>query len=99
MAQDERHFAFLSEALSNVKGFKIASRESLFCDFAYKDLSELRGFTAFRYCLVRADFSDFVELFTRKTKEASLFDALDEASTGEIQGLNSAQEPNEQYLF
>ena len=99
VAQDERHFAFLSEAMSGVKGFKIASNDSLFCDFAYKDLSELRGFTDFRYCLVKADFSDFAELFTRKTKEASLFDTLDEANTGEIQGLNSAQEPKEQYLF
>ncbi len=97
VVQDERHFAFLSEALSNVKGFKIASNDSLFCDFSYRDLSELRGFTAFRYCLVKADFSEFSELFTHKTKETSLFDELSEPSTDEIQGLNSA--PSEQYLF
>ncbi|TQR60233.1 hypothetical protein [Campylobacter troglodytis] len=77
VVQDGRHFAFLSEVLSNIQGFKIANRESLFCDFAYKDLSELRGFTDFRYCLVKANYSDFTELFTKNTKETSLFDLLD----------------------
>lgn len=90
VVQDERHFAFLSEALSRVKGFKVASRESLFCDFAYRDLDELREVFDFRYCLVKADFEDFAELFTPQTKEISLFDTLEnsENDSGESDNKN-----------
>ncbi len=107
VVQDERHFAFLSEALSSVKGFKVASRESLFCDFSYRDLDELREVFDFRYCLVKADYEDFAELFAPQTKEISLFDTLENSDFGknssEIQPSNSkpnsAQSPSEQYLF
>lgn len=74
LTQDERHFLFLSTALAGVKGFAVASNESLFCDFSYRDLSELKDFTAFRYCLVRADESEFVRLFSPQTEQTSLFD-------------------------
>ena len=74
MVQDERHFAFLGEALSGVKGFKIASCESLFCDFAYRELAELKGIFAFRYCLVRADENEFKATFSEEKNEKSLFD-------------------------
>lgn len=74
VVQDERHFAFLGEALSGVKGFKIASCESLFCDFAYRELAELKGVFAFRYCLVRADENEFKATFSEEKNEKSLFD-------------------------
>lgn len=74
LVQDERHFLYLSQALANVKGFAVASSESLFCDFAYKELSELKNFTAFRYCLVKADESEFIRLFSPQINEPSLFD-------------------------
>lgn len=74
VVQDERHFAFLGEALSGVEGFKIASCESLFCDFAYRELTELKGVCAFRYCLVRADENEFKATFSEEKNEKSLFD-------------------------
>lgn len=72
--QDRRHFAFLSEALANVRGFVIADRENLFCDFAYRELAELKGFTSFRYCLVQADENEFEASFSEEKNEKSLFD-------------------------
>lgn len=72
--QDRRHFAFLSEALANVRGFVIADRENLFCDFAYRELAELKGFTSFRYCLVQADENEFKATFSEEKNEKSLFD-------------------------
>ena len=72
--QDRRHFAFLSEALANVRGFVIADRENLFCDFAYRELAELKGFTSFRYCLVQADENEFEATFSEEKNEKSLFD-------------------------
>ena len=72
--QDRRHFAFLSEALANVRGFVTADRENLFCDFAYRELAELKGFTSFRYCLVQADENEFEATFSEEKNEKSLFD-------------------------
>ena len=80
-------FAFLGEALSGVKGFKIASCESLFCDFAYRELAELKGVCAFRYCLVRADENEFKATFSEEKNEKSLFDiasGLDELNLSSI---------------
>ena len=73
LVQDERHFLFLGEALSKVKGFAVASNDSLFCDFAYRNLDELKAFKDFRYCLVKADESEFVRLFSPQEKEPNLF--------------------------
>ena len=92
VVQDERHFLHLGEALSKVKGFKVASNESLFCDFSYRTLSELKNFHAFRYCLVRADESEFISLFSPPTKEISLFD---EPNTNELNSNKpDTNEPN-----
>ena len=93
VVQDERHFLFLSEALSGVKGFAVASNESLFCDFSFRELAELKNFRTFRYCLVKADESEFVELFSPPTNEASLFT---EAELNSHENLNafSQNEPN-----
>lgn len=74
LVQDERHFLFLAEALSKVKGFAVASNDSLFCDFAYRNLKELKAFKGFRYCLVKADESEFVRLFSPQEKEQNLFE-------------------------
>lgn len=74
LVQDERHFLFLNEALAKVKGFAVASSETLFCDFAYRELKELKHFTEFRYCLVKADESEFIKLFSPQINEPSLFD-------------------------
>lgn len=85
--QDRRHFAFLSEALANVRGFVIADRENLFCDFAYQELAELKGFTSFRYCLVQADENEFKATFSEEKNEKSLFDmasGLDELNLSSI---------------
>lgn len=85
--QDRRHFAFLSEALANVRGFVIADRENLFCDFAYRELAELKGFTSFRYCLVQADENEFEATFSEEKNEKSLFDianGLDELNLSSI---------------
>lgn len=76
LVQDERHFLFLSDVLAMIKGFTVASDESLFCDFAYKELEELKKIKNFRYCLLKADESKFVELFSPQIKEQSLFDEL-----------------------
>lgn len=64
LVQDERHFAFLAHALSSVAGFKVASNDSLFCDFSYQSLAGLHGFTDFRYCLVKADAEAFEREFS-----------------------------------
>lgn len=69
-----RHFEFLGEALKDIQGFKVAVKNSLFGDFSYNELENLKKFTSFRYCLVRAEYAEFEELFSPQNKsENSLF--------------------------
>lgn len=98
LVQDERHFLFLSEALANVKGFKVASNESLFCDFSFRELGELKNFHTFRYCLVKADESEFIRLFSPQVSEPSLFDEpmLENLST--LSAPTNSQTPNSSAL-
>ncbi|KAA6230448.1 hypothetical protein FMM58_05540 [Campylobacter sp. LR291e] len=69
------NFEFMSERLKDIKGFKTALN-SLFCDFAYTKLSDLRLLKDFRYCLLQLENEEeFLKEFSQKQiQERSLFD-------------------------
>ncbi|EGO0810356.1 hypothetical protein ITK70_001313, partial [Campylobacter lari] len=54
--------------------FKTALKNSLFCDFSYTNLKELKNFLDFRYCLIKENIEDFLECFFVYEKNINLFD-------------------------
>ncbi len=73
---DECDFEFFDEHCKNLKGFKTARKNSLFCDFSFNEIANLKSFKDFRYCLVlNDDEEDFLEVFkSKENKELSLFE-------------------------
>lgn len=72
----ESDFEFWQEKCKHIKGFKTAVKNSLFCDFSYNELKDLKYFKDFRYCLVLADNKEEFRSSLMQTKEKnhSLFD-------------------------
>ena len=73
LAKNESHFEFLSKSLKHIKGFKIALKNSLFCDFSYANLENLLEFKDFSYCLILENETLFEEIFLKENKTQSLF--------------------------
>lgn len=74
LTDSEEHFKFLAQKLEYIKGFKIAAKNTLFCDFSYSKLADLKTYKDFRYCLVFAHSEDFIPIFEAKVQELSLFE-------------------------
>lgn len=73
LVEEQEHFDFLAKNLDH-KDFKIALKNSLFCDFSYSSFEELKTFKDFTYCLVLENKEDFLNFFLPKKQELSLFD-------------------------
>lgn len=71
----EEDFDFWRDNFSPQKELKTALKNSLFCDFSYESLGDLRKIKDFRYCLVLAESKEaFLKEFEEKEREEkSLF--------------------------
>lgn len=76
VVQNEAQFHFIEDKLRALKGFKVADKNTLFADFSYNELTDLRGFFDFRYCLVCADFKEFENTLQAKEPEIGLFNEI-----------------------
>lgn len=74
LVENEKDFDFITQKLQYIKGFKTALRNSLFCDFSYANLNELKNFFDFKYCLIKENKEEFLEYFLTQEKNISLFD-------------------------
>ncbi|MCV3405947.1 hypothetical protein L8T94_02210 [Campylobacter lari] len=74
LVENEKDFDFIAQNFQGVKDFKIALKNSLFCDFSYANLNELKKFFDFKYCLIKENKEDFLEYFLAQEKNISLFD-------------------------
>ncbi|EPP8195637.1 hypothetical protein ACUVGL_000032 [Campylobacter lari] len=74
LVENEKDFDFIAQNFQSVKDFKIALKNSLFCDFSYANLNELKKFFDFKYCLIKENKEDFLEYFLAQEKNISLFD-------------------------
>ncbi|WP_257937601.1 hypothetical protein [Campylobacter lari] len=74
LVENEKDFDFIAQNFQDVKDFKIALKNSLFCDFSYANLNELKKFFDFKYCLIKENKEDFLEYFLAQEKNISLFD-------------------------
>ncbi len=74
LVKNEAQFYFLDKSLRHIKGFKSARCNSLFADFSYNNLADLKTFKDFRYCLLLENEENFKEIFSPKANEKSLFD-------------------------
>ncbi|HEG2581318.1 TPA: hypothetical protein SCV07_000636 [Campylobacter lari] len=74
LVENEKDFDFIAQNFQGVKDFKIALKNSLFCDFSYANLNELKNFFDFKYCLIKEYKEDFLEYFLTQEKNISLFD-------------------------
>lgn len=74
IAFDETNFNFWQEKLQGVKGFKTALQNSLFCDFSYNELKDLKKMKDFKYCLIFENYDNFEQEFqNRENQNPSLF--------------------------
>ncbi|MBM0637057.1 hypothetical protein LNU06_02715 [Campylobacter sp. VicNov18] len=74
VSDNENTFEFWKEKLKNIKGFKNACKNSLFCDFSYNQLSDLRKIKDFKYCLIFENYYNFEKEFeNQKDQIPSLF--------------------------
>lgn len=75
---DEKDFEFFEENCKHIKGFKSSRKNSLFCDFSYNEIKDLKNFKAYTHCLILTDDEEsFLNSFApKKEKEISLFEAL-----------------------
>ncbi|ARJ56629.1 hypothetical protein [Campylobacter cuniculorum] len=73
---NEEDFDFFQENCQHIKGFKTSRKNSLFCDFSYNEIKDLKNFKAYTYCLVLIeDEENFLNSFeTERDKEITLFD-------------------------
>ncbi|MCH5335967.1 MAG: hypothetical protein J1D99_00970 [Campylobacter sp.] len=73
---NEMDFEFFEQNCKDIKGFKSSRKNSLFCDFSYNKIEDLKNFKSYTHCLVLADNEeDFLNSFNpKKEKEPSLFD-------------------------
>ncbi|WP_291951798.1 hypothetical protein [Campylobacter sp.] len=74
LVEDEKHFEFITQQVKNLKDFKIALKNSLFCDFSYTNLENLKTFFDFKYCFICDNNEDFLNVFSSKSQNLSLFD-------------------------
>ncbi|HEA6929846.1 TPA: hypothetical protein RXJ07_001551 [Campylobacter lari] len=74
LVENDEDFDFIAQKLQDTKGFKTALKNSLFCDFSYTNLKELKNFLDFRYCLIKESIEDFLECFFVYEKNINLFD-------------------------
>ena len=77
VVDDYTQFKYLIDKLAHINGLKIAGENTLFCDFSYNDLKELKNFKDFRYCLLHANKDEFIKIFTKEEDHTSLFDMRD----------------------
>ncbi|KGI56959.1 hypothetical protein [Campylobacter sp. MIT 97-5078] len=74
LAKNELHFDFLARNLSKIKGFKTAAKNTLFCDFSYSSLEDLKAYKDFRYCLIFENQEEFISFFSQSSDiQPSLF--------------------------
>ncbi|MCW1358549.1 hypothetical protein OLP58_01945 [Campylobacter jejuni] len=74
VSNNQNTFEFWKEKFKNIKDFKIASKNSLFCDFSYNQLSDLRKLKNFKYCLILENYDIFEQEFENKENQIpSLF--------------------------
>ncbi|EAJ5131897.1 hypothetical protein DLZ80_07275 [Campylobacter jejuni] len=74
VSNNQNTFEFWKEKFKNIKDFKIASKNSLFCDFSYNQLSDLRKLKNFKYCLILENYDIFEQEFENKENQTpSLF--------------------------
>ncbi|MBS4235323.1 hypothetical protein CVULP_0865 [Campylobacter vulpis] len=67
---NEENFNFWKEKTKDIKGFKNALCNSLFCDYSYSKLEDLKQFKDFTYCLILLqNTQEFLELFNKKKEE------------------------------
>ncbi|QKF79706.1 hypothetical protein [Campylobacter armoricus] len=74
LVENDEDFEFISQKLQNIKGFKTALRNSLFCDYSYSTLKEFKKNIDFTYCLIKENREDFLAYFLPNEKEINLFD-------------------------
>ncbi|MEB2803546.1 hypothetical protein [Campylobacter upsaliensis] len=67
---NEENFDFWKKKAKGIKGFKNALCNSLFCDYSYSKLEDLKHFKDFTYCLILLqNTQEFLELFGKKEEE------------------------------
>ncbi|HEH5656791.1 TPA: hypothetical protein SHI38_001181, partial [Campylobacter jejuni] len=69
VSNNQNTFEFWKEKFKNIKDFKIASKNSLFCDFSYNQLSDLRKLKNFKYCLILENYDIFEQEFENKENQ------------------------------
>ncbi|EGK8023293.1 hypothetical protein IO403_001477, partial [Campylobacter lari] len=74
LVENDEDFDFIAQKLQYIKGFKTALKNSLFCDFSYANLNELKNFFDFKYCLIKENKEEFLEYFLTQEKNIGLFD-------------------------
>ncbi|TKX30934.1 hypothetical protein [Campylobacter estrildidarum] len=72
--ENEEEMEFWQEKFKDFNGFKTALKNSLFCDFSYNEIKDLKKFKDFTYCAVLANINDFENAFKiSDTNTPSLF--------------------------
>ncbi|ECQ6659694.1 hypothetical protein ACLZ96_000725 [Campylobacter coli] len=74
IVSNQNTFDFWQENFKNIKGFKTALHNSLFCDFSYDKLLDLKNLKNFKYCLLLEDYEAFEREFKNEENQSpSLF--------------------------
>ncbi|TKX32487.1 hypothetical protein [Campylobacter aviculae] len=74
VVDNEQEFDFWQKHFDRFKGFKTALKNSLFCDFSYNEIKDLKKIKDFTYCVVLANTNEFENAFkTSDTNTPSLF--------------------------
>lgn len=76
--ENEEELEFWQENFKGFQGLKIALKNSLFCDFSYSKISDLKQMQDFKYILVFLEnFDEFENEFVKNAnQEQKLFDFL-----------------------
>lgn len=71
---NENDFEFFKENFKNIKGFKSALKNSLFCDFSYSHIFDLKN-KDFKYCLILDEHKNYIKDFClqNEIEESNLF--------------------------